>query len=75
MMSEDTIDKQLPDDRGSNAPHCSGAGGPKLPISLREWSNLNQRVGFLEGAMRGLRYTEDPQKSLDQIKSRYREMT
>ena len=43
-------------------------------MTLREYSSLNRRVGFLEGAMIGLRLSEDVEKSLDSIDDRYREI-
>ena len=48
--------------------------GTEHAVPLYEWSLLHSRLGFLEGALTGLRYTEDLEKSLDQIASAYVEI-
>lgn len=45
-----------------------------VSVSLSQWSKLHQRVGFLEGALKGLRYVDDVEKALNLIEDRYEEM-
>ena len=47
---------------------------PAVAVPLNEWSLLHRRLGFLEGALTGLRYTEDLNASLDQVELGYKEM-
>jgi len=46
-----------------------------VSVPLNQWSKLHQRVGFLEGALKGLRYVDDVEKSLNLIEDRYEEMS
>lgn len=46
-----------------------------VAMPLAELSKMSRQVGFLEGAMMGLRFVDDVPKALDSIVLRYAEIT